>query len=88
MHYLTSWQQVTPAQETTDVTQRPPPVAFFRENITVQGSWVDPVDNVAASQKYNRTITNISMAIPHAGIVDAAAQAINNLPNVRLFDVC
>ena len=41
----------------------------------------------AASQAHGRTITNISMAMPHTGVVAAAALRDNKLPQVENADV-
>ena len=57
-------------------------MAIFQSNVTVQGSWVDSIDTQAISQKYNRTITNVSMAMPHSGVLAAANIEENNLPKV------
>ena len=84
MQYLTSWQQHSISSSQADPANRPPPVAIFNGN----GSWVDQVNVSATSQTYNRTITNVSMVVPHAGIVKAAAVEDNRLPKAESIDVC
>lgn len=87
IQYLTTWQQSSGHDLSISSTNRPPPVAVFNGNVSVQGSWVDQSDMAAASQTYNRTITNVSMAMPHAGLVKAAAFRDNKLPQVDNINV-
>ena len=85
--YMRSWQQLSTSGLPVDPTNRPPPIAVFKDNVTVQGSWVDASDVEAASRNYNRSITNVTMAMPNAGVVAAASLADNGLPQVAGTDV-
>lgn len=51
------------------------------DNTTVTGSWVlqDTSDITTAHQKYNRVINNVSLAMPHAGILAAAQDSKNSI---------
>jgi hypothetical protein len=49
------------------------------DNTTVTGPWIllNTSDITAAHQKYNRVINNVSLAMPHVGVL-AAAQTPKN----------
>ena len=67
-----------------ELSQRPVPLAMLYDNTTVQGRWIH-VDNMTeisqkySTRKYNRTVTNVTMAMPHAGIFAATRDPINNI---------
>lgn len=79
VQYVSDWPKTSASNTTVSASNRPLPVAVFNGNVTVQGSWVNPSNMTAASQIYNRTLTNISMAMPHSGVVAAATLMENNL---------
>ena len=68
IQYLRSWQPPPLSGITIDPANRPPPIAVFKDNVTVQGSWVDSISTEGIGQKYNRSITNVTMAMPHTGV--------------------
>jgi hypothetical protein len=51
------------------------------DNTTVQGSWVMPnSSNVTASyDQFARVVNNVTMAMPHAGVIAAATDPGNNI---------
>ena len=62
---------------------RPAPVSIYQNNITVEGSWVEPL---TINPQNGRTISNVTLAMPHAGIVAAAALKDNKLLQVASKD--
>jgi len=82
--YLTTWQNITTSNGTgapLDLLSRPLPVGILFDNTTVTGSWVETQNsNVSAAfAEHNRIINNVTMAMPHAGVVAAAHDAKNEI---------
>jgi hypothetical protein len=46
--------------------------ALFAQNTTVNGSWIETIDTKEKSKQYNRVINNVTLAMPHTGIFQAA----------------
>lgn len=52
------------------------------DNITVKGSWINLVKDqnmTVLSQNYSKIVNNITMAMPHPGILAAARDPINSI---------
>ena len=80
MQYLGVWKDnISSGAGTKDLRTRPLPVAMVFDNTTVQGSWIHIEDMTTTSNRYGRIVNNITMAMPHAGIVAAARDPINNI---------
>lgn len=61
------------------------------DNTTIKGSWINLVDDqnmTILSQKYNRIVNNITMAMPHPGVLQAAGDRINNILQPQDLSVC
>ena len=72
----------------TDLSRRPPPVALLYDNTTVRGSWINVENMTELSAKYGqRIINNISMAMPHAGVLTAAHNPLNSIMQPETLDV-
>ncbi|TVY36497.1 hypothetical protein LSUB1_G006791 [Lachnellula subtilissima] len=63
----------------SDLSQRPQAPALIFDNTTVTGSWImTETSNVSAAYKnHSRIINNVTMAMPHAGVIAAARQERN-----------
>lgn len=85
--YMTQWKSLTTSPTSVDSANRPLPVAIFRGNVSVQGSWIDPLDLQADSQDSNRIVTKVAMGMPHTGVLDALTIKNNGLPQLDDFDV-
>lgn len=74
------------------LSQRPIPLAMLYDNTTVQGRWIH-IDNMSntslqySSDKYKRTVTNVTIAMPHAGIFAATRDPINQILQPQDLDV-
>lgn len=81
MQYLASWYHNIADGNTSavDLSQRPNAVGMLYDNTTVQGSWINvPQNNMAElSLRWDRTVTNVSMAMPHSGVFAAMRDPIN-----------
>ncbi|KAL8687386.1 MAG: hypothetical protein Q9218_006424 [Villophora microphyllina] len=85
MQYLSNWtSSIARGGGSDDLSQRPVPLAMLYDNTTIQGRWIH-VNNITDLSKkfstddYDRVVTNVTMAMPHAGVFAAARDPINNL---------
>lgn len=75
MTFLDAWNQISDIGDgVSDLSQRPQAPAIMFDNTTVTGSWIlkDTSNMIAAYTKYKRVVNNVSLAMPHAGVVAAA----------------
>ena len=80
MQYLTNWvDNINSGNGSDDLTQRPDPVGMFYDNTTLKGSWINVQNSSQLSERYGRTVNNITMAMPHIGVVTAAMDPINGI---------
>jgi hypothetical protein len=78
--YLGLWAETVAAGNgSTELSLRPQGWALFLENTTVNGSWIEIVDAKETSQKFNRIVNNVTLAMPHAGIFQAARDPLTDL---------
>ena len=94
MQYLSNWtNSIAAGAGSNDQSKRPAPVAMLYDNTTVQGSWISQVNmtdisNQYSTSNYQRIVTNVSMAMPHAGIFGAMRDPINNIMQPQDLEVC
>jgi hypothetical protein len=84
--YMTRWADLTTSGNGTNVqADRPQGFGLFLENTTVTGSWVNIIDTKAVSEKHNRIINNVTLAMPHTGVFQAARDPLSDImqPEVR-----
>lgn len=85
--YLTYWAEMTgTGNGTTDQRYRPQGFALFNENTTVNASWIEIIDTKENSKKFNRIINNVTLAMPHSGIFQAARDRRSNLMQPEELD--
>ena len=79
--YLSFWNAVSNSGNgTTDLKQRPQGFGLFLENTSITASWVQVVSVPEASKKFNgRIINNVSLAMPHSGVFQAARDQRNDI---------
>ncbi|TVY73150.1 hypothetical protein LSUE1_G006034 [Lachnellula suecica] len=78
--YMSTWSVISAGNGTSsNLAERPQAPGMLYDNTTVTGSWIlrDTSDVTVAHQKYNRVINNISLAMPHAGVLAAALNPRN-----------
>jgi hypothetical protein len=63
----------------TDQTERPPGFGLLYENTTITAQWVNTINTTEVSKKYGRAINNVSLAMPHAGVFEAAHNPRNGI---------
>lgn len=78
--YLADWGvEAQRGNSSSDQKRRPLGFGLLYENTTVSAQWIDIVNSTEVSQKYNRVINNVSLAMPHAGVFAAARDQRNNI---------
>jgi hypothetical protein len=78
--YLAYWDTAARnGNGTTDQKKRPPGFGLLYENTTITAQWVNIIDTKEASKKYGRAINNVSLAMPHSGVFQAARDERNGI---------
>lgn len=78
--YLSYWNTVVIYQNgSTDQRERPQAFGLLHENTTITGSWVNIINTTEMSKKYGRAINNVSLAMPHSGVFQAARDQRNGI---------
>lgn len=80
-NYLNQWEPaIDQGLGSSDPLYRPTPVTQFYENNTrVTSSWIRFDDTEANSLMYGRLINNVTLAVPHIGIVSTARDPGNGI---------
>jgi hypothetical protein len=83
VQFLSTWQNISLGGTgmPSNIADRPRPNGMLYDNTTVTGSWVLPEysDMTASYEQHKRIINNVSMSMPHAGVLSAAHDPINNI---------
>jgi hypothetical protein len=78
--YLANWNTASVlGNGTTDQKLRPKGYAIMHENTTVVPTWINIINTKEVSEKYGRVINNVSLAMPHAAVFDAARSYRNDI---------
>jgi hypothetical protein len=78
--YLSEWDMAAAnGSGTSDQYKRPPGFGLLYENTTITGQWINIIDTAAVSKKYGRAVNNVSLALPHAGVFEAAHHPRNKI---------
>lgn len=84
--YMASWSDlINSGNGTTDQKYRPAPVALFLQNTTVNGTWIDIIDTAAVSKAANRVINNVTLAMPHTGVFQAARDPLSGILQPEVY---
>lgn len=80
---MSTWQDIQDDGGTsTSLTERPQAQSMLYDNTTVTGSWILlNTSNITAAYKSNnnRVINNVTLAMPHAGVMAAAQDPKNGI---------
>jgi hypothetical protein len=80
--YLGTWSALSKnGNGTTDLSTRPKGYAMLNDNTTITAPWISQEYNNMTQlyQDYEHIVINVSMAMPHAGIVGAAMDPVNKI---------
>lgn len=78
--YLSTWTEAAKidGNSTNDLATRPRGYALFADNTTIQAPWIDH-RAVTQEEFPGYIINNVTMAMPHIGVVQAAIDPINKI---------
>lgn len=78
--YLAFWDnEASSGNGTDDQRYRPPGFGLLYENTTVTAQWINIINTTEVSKKYGRAINNVSLAMPHSGVFQAARNQVNDI---------
>ncbi|KAH5478869.1 hypothetical protein HBI22_073020 [Parastagonospora nodorum] len=78
--YLADWANaVANGNGSTDQQTRPRGFGLLHENTTITAQWINTIDTAEVSKKYGRPINNVSLAMPHSGVFEAAHSPRNGI---------
>lgn len=79
--YISAWSDLAKTNNgtTSTLAARPPPTGSLYDNTTVTGSWIDIGNMTELSLRYGRMVNNVTAAMPHAGVIAAAADPRNGI---------
>lgn len=78
--WLGRWENYRNTGEgSSKLSRRPPGFALLNDDTTVTGQWVEQQDMEDVSAIYGRWVNNVSLAMPHAGVVTAAKDPVNKM---------
>ena len=81
MQFFAQWTEYTnrtPAGS-AQMNERPLPVGMLWDNTTLRGQWVETHDVADKFVELNRLINNVTLAMPHAAVVNAARHRKNQI---------
>jgi hypothetical protein len=87
--YLSTWSAFTKAGNGTgDLRNRPRGYATLNDTTQVTASWIEHQygNMTALYENYGHIIVNVSMAMPHAGVIDAVRNPINSIMQPEELD--
>ncbi|RII17494.1 hypothetical protein CUC08_Gglean002334 [Alternaria sp. MG1] len=86
--YIGRWADMVKAGESFSTIQedRPAWIGIPYANTTVVPQWVNVIDTAEASRKYQRVINNVTLALPHVGVTNAARDKRNIMPQSEMSD--
>lgn len=98
MQYLGNWTNylsqtsvdgnISLGHVSTDLAHRPLPVGTLYDNTTVQGSWINRANMTEDSNKFERMVNNVTLAMPHSAVYAAATDPRNRILQPQDLDVC
>lgn len=87
--YLSTWSAFTKAGNGTgDLRNRPQGYATLNDTTKVTAAWIEQEhgDMTKLNETYGHIIVNVSMAMPHAGVIGASRHSINNIMQPEELD--
>lgn len=76
--WLQTWTTILQiGNSSTDLGSRPPGYALYADNTTIAAPWIERKNVTAANE--TRWINNVTMAMPHMGVIQAAQDPVNQI---------
>ena len=86
--YLNNWDATTRLRNGSVLTpERPTPVGMLYDNTTVYGSWIHAEDMPSVSERYDRIVNNVTMAMPLTAVSAAVRDTVNGILQPQDLDV-
>ncbi|KAM0154321.1 hypothetical protein ACHAQE_000825 [Botrytis cinerea] len=84
LEYVRTWADIAAdggKGNSSKLATRPNVTANLYDNTTVKASWIrtDTSDMAASYEKYKRVVNNVTLAMPHTGVISAATDPINGI---------
>ncbi|KAI9812629.1 MAG: hypothetical protein M1827_004618 [Pycnora praestabilis] len=78
--WLARWTQISlQGNGSTDLKHRPNGMSMLYDNTTVGAAWIEVKNMTQVSQDAHRIVNNVTMAMPHSGIFQAARDERNGI---------
>jgi hypothetical protein len=78
--YMAFWSRMSDnGNGSSEQNLRPPGFGTLHENTTIVANWINIINTTEASIKHERAINNVSLAMPHSGVFQAARDARNDI---------
>ncbi|KAK3956121.1 hypothetical protein QBC32DRAFT_331997 [Pseudoneurospora amorphoporcata] len=82
--FLSTWSEFgrnNTKPEGRYMSNRPPVTATLYDNVTVTGTWINTEysDPMTRYEQYKRVVNNVTLAVPHPGVYDAATDPTNEI---------
>lgn len=89
--FLAHWEDVVDVKgarnkQPQEQKHRPTWIGLPYANARIVPQWIHVVDTAEASRRYNRVINNVSLALPHIGVSNAAHDQRNHMPQSDTSD--
>ena len=86
--FLAHWEDVVGIGHnvSTEQEDRPTFIGLPYANTRIVPQWIHVVDTAEASRRYKRVINNVSLALPHIGVSNAAHDQRNHMPQSDTLD--
>ncbi|KAB8300070.1 hypothetical protein EYC80_000304 [Monilinia laxa] len=84
LEFIRTWADIAAVgggKNYSELANRPNVTATLYDNTTVKASWIrtNTSDMDANYKKYNRIVNNVTLAMPHSGVISAASDQINGI---------
>ncbi|KAK5719396.1 hypothetical protein LTR15_007919 [Elasticomyces elasticus] len=78
--YLSTWtDMINNGTGSPDLAHRPKGYAMLFDNTTITAPWVEQTNTTALFDLHGVIINNVSMAMPHPGVIQAAIDPVNDI---------
>jgi hypothetical protein len=86
--FFSNWEKMVESNNgtTIDQHQRPSWIGLPYADATVVPQWINIINTTEVSEKYQRVITNVSLAMPHIGVSNAVSDQRNVMPRSDTSD--
>ncbi|KAF2433105.1 hypothetical protein EJ08DRAFT_584201 [Tothia fuscella] len=85
--FMSFWSEIVGRGEgSKEQHLRPPGFGLFKENVTVNATWIEIKNTTDLSNKFGRPINNVTLAMPHTGVVKAAQDERNGVVQPKHLD--